>query len=673
MTRLQGLLKKDPERLAPLLYLAVCILAFGLFIPWLGFYWDDWPTIFYTQSQRISQLIDHFSYDRPFSVWAYLLIGQLGITPLVWHIAALLVRWGVILAMAWSLKPLWPDQTRRILFIGLIFAIYPGYYQQPSAVIFLPHLAALGLFFVSLGAMARAISAKNPWRYWALSIATCAVQMFTVEYYVGLELIRPIYLWFLLTNQNKKPNLGTVVRLWSPFIIVFAAWVAWRFFLLELPTEPYPLVFIADLRSDPIFAIFTLAQTIAQDFFYTVVITWVELIRPALFTLAIRVDLLAWALELLAGLGLFFLLSNPRSRKKDAAEANRSFSRQGLVLGIAAFVLGMFPIWIIGETIAQGAYNLRYILVAMFGAALIVTSFVLLIKNPRSQIILVCLLVALAIGNHIRAADEYRQDWELQRSFYWQLFWRAPGLEQNTALISFDRLTAIMGDPMTGNALNTLYPQRSQPPRADLWNFELTRTLTVEAILTGEDLVSDYRGLTFSTGSADDFLFYYLHPQGCLWILSPRDVYNDHLPIENRELVAFSHAANIVAEPLNSEYPDPAVFGAELEHDWCYYFEKIDLARQLGEWDEVFMLMRQAHSAGLAPKVGIELLPLVEAYAITGDFQSAIYLSQNVHSMDEKNDGLLCATWADIAKTSSEAQDAFAQVAAAASCPSQNE
>lgn len=671
MKRLQGLIKKEPEGLDPFIYLAVCIVAFGLFIPWLGFYWDDWPTIFYTHSQRISQLINHFSYDRPFSVWAYLLIGQLGVSPIVWHIAALLIRWAVVVAMAWSLKPLWPNQARRVLFIGLIFAIYPGYYLQPSSVIFAPHLAALGLFFVSLGAMGSAVGSKKSLGYWGLSISTCAVHMFTVEYYVGLELIRPIYLWFLLINQNKKPEISTVLRFWFPFIIVFATWGAWRFFLLELPFEPYPLVFVTDLKSNLVLAIFTLGKTIVQDFFYTILVVWAELVRPSLFTLANPINGLSWVLAILVGASLFFVLSNLSIQKKSGAAPNQRFSLQGFMLGIAAFIFGMFPIWIIGETIAQGAYNLRYILVAVFGAALVVTSFLLLIKNPRTQIILVCLVVALAVGNHVRAASLYREDWESQRSFYWQLFWRAPALEQNTALISFDRLTTIMGDPMTGNALNTLYPQRSQPPRADLWNFELSRTRTVEAILAGEDLESDYRGLIFSTGSADDFVFYYFPPQGCLWVLSPRDVYNDYLPLENRELLASSNTANILSEPLSRDYPNKAVFGAELKRDWCYYFEKADLARQLGEWDVVFALIRQAHTAGLAPEVGIELLPLVEAYAMSDDFQSAIYLSHNIHSMDEKNGGLLCATWADIAETSSEAQDAFAQVAAAASCASE--
>src|SRR3990170_7438921 len=175
-------------RLQPLLFLLVCILAFGLFIPFLGFYWDDWPTIFYTYNQRVAQLVTHFSYDRPFSVWGYWLIGRLGTAPLTWHLAALLVRWGCVVALAWALKPLWPKNSRTILFVGLLFAIYPGYYLQPSSVIFSSHLFAYLFFFISLGAMGRAAARQEGfWSYAAIGLAAAAVHMFTLEYFVGLE------------------------------------------------------------------------------------------------------------------------------------------------------------------------------------------------------------------------------------------------------------------------------------------------------------------------------------------------------------------------------------------------------------------------------------------------------------------------------------------------------
>jgi hypothetical protein len=202
---LEAWLRAKQERSLPLLYLLICFLAFGLFIPFLGFYWDDWPTIFYTHSNRIAQLITHFSYDRPFSVWAYFLIGRLGSTPIVWQLAALLLRWAAVVSMAWALKPLWPKHIKKILYIALIFAIYPGYYVQPLSVIFTAHLATYIFFFISLGAMGRAISEPRYFRrYTLLALAAAVVQLFTLEYFVGLEFVRPLYIWFLLARTEPK-------------------------------------------------------------------------------------------------------------------------------------------------------------------------------------------------------------------------------------------------------------------------------------------------------------------------------------------------------------------------------------------------------------------------------------------------------------------------------------
>jgi hypothetical protein len=39
------ILKNKSKWLPPLLFLMVLVFAFGLLLPSLGFYWDDWPPI----------------------------------------------------------------------------------------------------------------------------------------------------------------------------------------------------------------------------------------------------------------------------------------------------------------------------------------------------------------------------------------------------------------------------------------------------------------------------------------------------------------------------------------------------------------------------------------------------------------------------------------------------
>ena len=664
--------------LKPLLYLSVCVLAFGLFIPVLGFYWDDWPTIFYTYNGRVAQLINHFSYDRPFSVWGYWLIGRLGTSPITWHLAALLIRWAIVLAFAWALKPLWPGQTKTITLLALLFAIYPGYYLQPSSVIFSSHLLALLFFLISLGAMGRAVTElKNALPYSFLAIAATTVHMFTLEYFVGLELVRPLYIWFLFINHGiaKRKRFRKLLISWAPYLAIAAAWIIWRLFLLKLPSEPYPLAMADVFRDNPLAGLFQLITIGVQDIIYVLVSAWADIARPALFQIDTWIDIVAWLPVILSFILVYITLARVQTtiKKEPGTETeDQQFAKQGMTLGILALAAGLLPVWMIGERIAQGDYNLRYILVAMFGASLVIGNLIIyFVREQNHRILIISLMVALAIGMHVRAANDYRLDWEEQRTFYWQLFWRAPDLLPNTALVSFDRATKYLGNPMTGNALNVLYPVANPPPTVDIWNFELTRTQTVEAIQNGEFLENDYRGLKFRTQSPSGLVFYFLPEDGCLWMLAPNNADNEYVPFENRSLVAKSNLATILPIPENDQYPDPVIFGGKPERDWCYYYEKADLARQFGHWDELIALMDEAKDLGLSPNIGIEWLPLVEAYAAIGDWAGAIDLSREIHAMHTRNDSMLCASWDSIVSSSQDAEDAivaFEQVSTMAVC-----
>jgi len=69
-------------RSVPLLFLLLTIVAFGLLIPFLGFYFDDWPVIWLTKTG--ANFWEFYRYDRPFSAWTYVVTTPiLGTTP--WH------------------------------------------------------------------------------------------------------------------------------------------------------------------------------------------------------------------------------------------------------------------------------------------------------------------------------------------------------------------------------------------------------------------------------------------------------------------------------------------------------------------------------------------------------------------------------------------------------------
>jgi hypothetical protein len=85
--------------------------------------------------------------------------------------------------------------------------------------------------------------------------------------------------------------------------------------------------------------------------------------------------------------------------------------------------------------------------------------------------------------------------------------------------------------------------------------------------------------------------------------------------------------------------PEPA-------HGWCYYFEKADLARQLGDWETVTQLGDVAFSLDDYPNDPVERFVFIEGYAHTTDWEKAVELSQASYKVSKNYVApLLCKLW----------------------------
>jgi hypothetical protein len=89
----------------PLCLLFLSILSFGVFIPYLGFFWDDWPLILTGKFQGLSGFWPYWQYDRPYAAITYMISYFLcGDNPLLWQIFTLLLRWSTTVTMWWALS-----------------------------------------------------------------------------------------------------------------------------------------------------------------------------------------------------------------------------------------------------------------------------------------------------------------------------------------------------------------------------------------------------------------------------------------------------------------------------------------------------------------------------------------------------------------------------------------
>jgi hypothetical protein len=665
-------------RTVPLALLLLSILSFGLLIPWLGYYWDDWPVILMTRLQNAQGFWNFYQYDRPISAWTYILSAPLlGSSPLPWHIFTLLLRWATVVAMWWSLTLLWPKRVREVTWIAFLFAIYPSFLQQPVAVAFSQHWITYGLFFLSIGSMLQAVRSHR----WflpltILSMAACALHLFTMEYFIGLELLRPVLLLIIFSQSisSSRQRLIRTIKVWLPYLVIIGLFIIWRAFFLKLADDdPNSLSLLAGFRTQPLSTIITFLQLMFQDTIQIIAGAWTQTINPSLVSLTSSFFLITLFASVIGALFAGFYLYRLQIAQANTEEGDH-WRRQAILLGLAAIFLGFLPVWVTDRQAIEGMYGSRFTLGAMFGVSILLVG-ILDWFTPRQfpKIVLIGLLVGIAINFHLTNTNDYRWSWINQKRFYWQLHWRAPAIKPDTAIISDGELFPFVGLYSTSTAINLLYPQPEGHDTLAYWFYSMGRGLfrQIPELLQGKKLKTSFRTFNFSGSSKDSLAIYYEPSEGrCLWVLSPEDQVLTDLPDLSLSILPVSNLDRIETSPNSGVAPPQQVFGAELDHTWCYYFEKADLARQMGDWDQIVTLGDEARKKGFETDHFREVKPFVEAYSLTGDWDSAVEWTMKVNPKGI-NVVAVCDLWSELEQStpaSDQKRAAFEKVSQTFQC-----
>lgn len=683
--RLRSIMSRIPAVPAPLGLLILLFLAFGLMIPWLGFYWDDWPVILTGRLLGVEGYTAFYQYDRPVSAWTYILtFPLLGSSPVRWHLFTLLLRWLTSLAMWWTLVLLWPNRKRELTWAAFLFAVYPVFIQQPISVAYSQHWTCYLLFFLSLGLMVKAHRGAGGLKYWllaALAVACSLLHLLTMEYYAGLELVRPLVLWILLGEQelSMRRRIVAVVRGWLPYLLGLIAFVVWRFFFLQFPGEDSnPPVLLQSMLTDPVGGGLRLVQIAAQDVAYLLVNVWANILSNTSIVLNDRFVLLSWAVGFAAAAAVF-LFFRPRSGLDPAGRGR--WVRQALLLGASAVILGMLPVWVTDRQIIVGMYSNRFGLAAMFGASLLFAAFIEgWISRPAQRTVIYCILIALAVSMHLRVANDYRWSWELQKRFAWQLSWRAPAIAPGTAIFSDGEVFTYVGLYSTAAIVNLTYPPTGQGENLPYWFYSLGREFlhSLPEMQAGIPLKTEFRNYTF-TGHTREGITIHYNPRWstCLQVLPREEASNPNMPEITRDTLTITDLSRILPEDTSSAYPPSDIFGPEPEHGWCYFNQKMGLAAQAGDWEQVAAVAEQAREQGNTPEsdgidVPSEWFPLIQAYGYTGRWQEAQQVSLEILNRDPPINKHMCQIWNGLVEgtTQTAERDAAARdIRGAAECP----
>ena len=644
----------DPNTI-PLLILGIAFLAFGIKTLDQGFFHDDWHHVYYAYNYGLEGLKQFLFFDsRPFaSIFYGPFFTLLGFDPFNWHLLVLLLRFFTVVAFWGCLNLIWPGHTKENILVAALFLVYPVFQVQPNSVSYALHWFTYLVFMLSLLFMV--LAQQNPKSALWFSLASLLLQFFhllMIEYFAGIELIRPLLLWQILHTLPARERLRKAFVSWLPYLGVLIVYTVLRASYSQiLGYDRNTPVILLGLFSTPLDSILFLVQAVVRDLVDILLTAWNHTYDPATIDFSVYANVWTWGFAILTGFLSWIFFSLVRDRA-DRGEDQARWGGALLVLGLIFVALGLLPAWLSGRTFFQlyDAFDDRLALASMFGAGMVwIGGIFYVMQKQAHRYLFACLLLGLAVGLQLRTNNEYARGWYKQSQFYWQLYWRAPYIEPGTALVSEGEFLPLMGRHPTAYAINLLYPPAQSPRELNYALFTSGEHIGGwDEFRQGSGLDDTRFGSEFQGLSNHSLTIFFLPEENqCLWILRPEDGRIRNMPALTYESLPVSNISRIHRAPVSEAYPPGDIFGPEPPHTWCFYYEKAELARQYGDWLEVTRLWDQAEASSFIPGSGPEYIVFIEAFAHTGDWEKAADLTIIASKYGDNIRPALCDVWND--------------------------
>ncbi len=575
----------------------------------------------------------YLGWQRPFAFWIYEILTPIFKTHMpLYQLTDLLLRWLGAWLLYLNLKRLIPEKRQAALWVSILFITYPGFLQQPIAMAYILHFASLSLFMGSILTMQAALETRNRTKIWIFSALSVLMMagMFPIEYFVGWELLRPLVIWLKLPKEEKpKKKITNTIKYWLPYLLVFIGYLYWH--LVVFTSKKYPTTLLDAIRSNPLAGIWQVIQRVGHDLWLA---TGRVLSHLAAINFHGRFGLVTTILGLAAAVALFFLLM---VQKKDE-DNSRTFPLWLIGSGIFAMLAAGPVIWLADIPMTLDYPWDRTTLVLLLGVCLTWTGLLYLL--PRAlRTALLSLIVGLSVTFHLQNIHTYLKEWEQVRQIFWQLTWRAPGIEPGTMVMMDGLPTLYYPSNSYTSLLNWTYDPEASGNKQNYEITEISQRLGNVLPSLEPDLPIEHG---FFKGNTSRSITIFKTSSGCLHVLRPEDKYYRDIALTLNDAMLLSDGGLIEANPIKPASP-PAMFYPEPVHGWCYYVEKAELARQEEEWSKITEIADEVESQSLSPLVPFDWAVFVEGFAQTGDFERASDYLDRIASQPPGYDNALCA------------------------------
>lgn len=622
---------KNETFIATLLILLTTVFTYGVSIPELGYYHDDWLVIWSGHVRGAESIIPLFSTDRPFMGVVYSFVYRLlGDTVINWHLYALLWRFIGGLAFFWILRLIWPNHKYITTLMAVLFIVYPGFLSQPNANTKQNHLYGFGTALLSIALMLQAMKTNaRGWKvfYSVLSLLFTANYLFIYEYMIGFEGTRLILLGYILFQDGVRGFRSLareIIRRAWPYWVVTAGFLYWRVFIFEGSRNATDVSGLAEsyLSNFRYMSLRLFIET-ARDFLDTSIFAW--FVQPYQLFSTAPYSRLGYALLIAGIVASLVLLYTYLFKKSWGADYNESETprlvKDFMWIGALVIICAVLPVILSERQVELYDTYKSYGLHPIAGVVLFIAGIVLMFQ-PNFRSLIPIVLVGISVATQILNADFWKPFWEFQRQMWWQLTWRAPDIKDDTLVMTYspDGYNPQQDYEIWG-PINLIY--NPDPAKAPAIQAEVLNADTAYSVLKKDVLNNHVRDIPLHRDFNNVLLMSMSPLSSCLHIIDGRlPVYYERESSLIRQVGEYSQVNRIIP---SGTAPTPAslIFGSEPAHGWCHYYQKASLARQTGNWEEIGRLYDQVNELNLETKDKSEMIPFFEALVNLGRHDEA--------------------------------------------------
>jgi hypothetical protein len=455
-------------------------------------------------------------------------------------------------------------------------------------------------------------------------------------------------------------------------VVIFCSFMVWRVFIFKFPT--YEPDLLEGYSASPNSTFTTLLARIPRDFYTVTLGAWLRSFEvPVISDFGTSATYLFWGLLGLSLIVSIIVIILIQPDKDTSTENPRKTWLELLFSGILLYFLAASIVWVLDMPLEiEFAWD-RMTLAFIPGIAILAAVVYFLPKKTKWLVnLFFCLLISTAVGSHFENGMRYKRDWEDMQDLIWQMSWRMPNLESGTTVLGSTIGVDYYSDNSLTAPLNLMYAPDNKSTDLDyLFYYSEVRLGThLPSLEKNLTIHQPYRSFDFK-GSTNQVIAIKYNPPACLQVMDRIYANSISLPNLSEMQVAelkLTDLSLITAEPAHQ--PLVEIFGSQPQAGWCYYFEKADLARQLGNYEEAASLGEEAIQQGFAPRAASEWLPFLESNIRLENWEQVENISKEIANAEGNYLNGLCNSMKRLSKDASISnQDKLVEYMQEYNCP----